>query len=162
MFRRVLYATAALAVTTAPSLADEGLRAMAQDYFEPIPLSPPMLEDNIQSAARVNLGHMLFFDPRMSRSGIFSCQSCHNVGIGGVDGLETSIGHGWQQGPRNSPTVFNAVFNIAQFWDGHQPAQSFVPAQLVTVRSGRKPVKRPIASIPSSNRLASPRNLLMR
>jgi len=38
--------------------------------------------------------------------------------MGGVDGLETSIGHGWQKGPRNSPTVFNAVFNVAQFWDG--------------------------------------------
>jgi len=32
--------------------------------------------------------------------------------------METSIGHGWQKGPRNSPTVLNAVFNIAQFWDG--------------------------------------------
>jgi cytochrome c peroxidase len=37
------------------------------------------------------------------------------VGLGGVDLLETSIGHGWQQGPRNSPTVLNAVFNVAQF-----------------------------------------------
>ena len=61
---------------------------------------------------------MLFFDPRMSRSGVFSCQSCHNIGMGGVDGLETSIGHGWQQGPRNAPTMLNAVFNVAQFWDG--------------------------------------------
>ena len=32
--------------------------------------------------------------------------------------METSIGHGWAQGPRNSPTVLNAVFNLAQFWDG--------------------------------------------
>jgi cytochrome c peroxidase len=35
-----------------------------------------------------------------------------------VDLLETSIGHGWAKGPRNSPTVLNAVFNLAQFWDG--------------------------------------------
>jgi cytochrome c peroxidase len=35
-----------------------------------------------------------------------------------VDGLETSIGHGWQKGGRNAPTVLNAVFNTAQFWDG--------------------------------------------
>ena len=40
------------------------------------------------------------------------------VGMGGDDDLPTSIGHGWQKGPRNSPTVFNAVFNAAQFWDG--------------------------------------------
>ncbi|MAC22116.1 cytochrome-c peroxidase, partial [Marinobacter sp.] len=44
--------------------------------------------------------------------------TCHNVGLGGDDELPTSIGHGWQKGPRNSPTVFNAVFNAAQFWDG--------------------------------------------
>ncbi|HRO51147.1 MAG TPA: cytochrome-c peroxidase, partial [Hyphomicrobium sp.] len=47
-----------------------------------------------------------------------SCNSCHNLATGGDDNLETSIGHGWQKGPRNSPTVFNAVFNDAQFWDG--------------------------------------------
>jgi cytochrome c peroxidase len=35
-----------------------------------------------------------------------------------VDLQETSVGHGWQKGPRNAPTVFNSVFNIAQFWDG--------------------------------------------
>ncbi|MFP4043831.1 MAG: cytochrome-c peroxidase, partial [Rhodosalinus sp.] len=58
------------------------------------------------------------FDPRMSASGVFSCNSCHNVGTGGDDNMPVSIGHGWQTGPRNSPTVFNAVFNEAQFWDG--------------------------------------------
>jgi cytochrome c peroxidase len=35
-----------------------------------------------------------------------------------VDLQETSVGHGWQKGPRNAPTVLNAVFNLAQFWDG--------------------------------------------
>jgi cytochrome c peroxidase len=38
--------------------------------------------------------------------------------MGGDDNLPTSVGHGWQKGPRNSPTVLNAVFNVAQFWDG--------------------------------------------
>ncbi|MCE8472706.1 cytochrome-c peroxidase, partial [Rhodovulum sulfidophilum] len=51
-------------------------------------------------------------------SGVFSCYSCHNLTTGGDDNLETSIGHGWQKGPRNAPTVLNAVLNIAQFWDG--------------------------------------------
>jgi cytochrome c peroxidase len=61
---------------------------------------------------------MLFFDPRISSSWLINCNTCHNVGLGGVDLLETSIGHSWQKGPRNSPTVLNAVFNVAQFWDG--------------------------------------------
>ncbi|WP_439140514.1 cytochrome-c peroxidase [Roseicyclus sp.] len=112
-------ATCAIAaVLAAPALANDDLRAFSNDLFAPIPMSTPDIAGNIISRQRVDLGAMLFFDPRMSRSGLFSCQSCHNVGLGGVDGLTTSIGHGWQQGPRNSPTVYNAVFNIAQFWDG--------------------------------------------
>ncbi len=61
---------------------------------------------------------MLFFEPRLSSSHFLSCNSCHNVGTGGADNLETSIGHGWQRGPRNAPTVLNSVYNTAQFWDG--------------------------------------------
>ena len=61
---------------------------------------------------------MLYFDPRLSASHAISCNSCHNIGLGGADGQEKSIGHRWQQGGRNAPTVFNAVFNTAQFWDG--------------------------------------------
>ena len=60
----------------------------------------------------------MFFDPRLSASGVFSCNSCHNLATGGDDNLETSIGHGWQKGPRNAPTVLNSVLNEAQFWDG--------------------------------------------
>lgn len=116
------------------ALADDAeLRALAKENFEIIPMQAPQLGDaNVMSRERVELGKMLFFDPRMSRSGLFSCQSCHNVGIGGVDGLETSIGHGWQKGPRNAPTMLNAVYNIAQFWDGRAPdlaAQAKGPVQ---------------------------------
>ncbi len=64
------------------------------------------------------LGRQLFFEPRLSRSHVISCNTCHNVGTGGADNVPTSVGHGWQKGARNSPTVFNAVFNVAQFWDG--------------------------------------------
>lgn len=100
----------------APGYTDDSLRQAAQDLFDVIlPAAPPA--DDIE-AARRDLGAMLFFDPRMSSSGLFSCQTCHNVGIGGVDGLPTSVGHGWQKGPRNAPTVYNALFNAAQFWDG--------------------------------------------
>src|SRR5690606_36942744 len=73
------------------------------------------------SAEQVELGHMLFFDPRLSRSHLITCNTCHSVGTGGADNVPTSIGHGWQRGPRNSPTVLNAVFNGAQFWDGRAP-----------------------------------------
>jgi cytochrome c peroxidase len=61
---------------------------------------------------------MLFFDPRLAASHAISCSSCHNIGLGGTDNQPTSIGHHWQRGGRNAPTVLNAVFNTAQFWDG--------------------------------------------
>ncbi|WP_292414252.1 MULTISPECIES: cytochrome-c peroxidase [unclassified Methylophaga] len=67
---------------------------------------------------KVELGKKLFFDPRLSRSGFISCNSCHNLSMGGSDNLPTSIGHNWQQGPINSPTVLNSSMNLAQFWDG--------------------------------------------
>jgi cytochrome c peroxidase len=86
--------------------------------FEPIPKYPPVIDGNELTQAKVELGKMLFFEPRLSSSHLISCNTCHNVGLGGDDELPTSIGHGWQKGPRNSPTVFNAVFNAAQFWDG--------------------------------------------
>jgi cytochrome c peroxidase len=94
------------------------LRRIAGGLFQPIPSVVPAVRDNAVTHDKVALGKKLFFDPRLSRSQIISCNSCHNLGTGGVDAGPTSIGHGWQKGPRRAPTVFNAVFNIAQFWDG--------------------------------------------
>ncbi len=96
------------------------LRADANAVFKPIdPASVNSVVKNNQiTPAKVELGHKLFFDPRLSKSQIISCNSCHNLGTGGVDAGPTSIGHGWAKGPRRAPTVLNAVFNVAQFWDG--------------------------------------------
>jgi cytochrome c peroxidase len=86
--------------------------------FQALPDQPPELEGNPLTPVKLELGRMLFFDPRLSRSWLISCNTCHNLALAGVDMVETSIGHGWQRGPRNAPTVLNAVFNVAQFWDG--------------------------------------------
>jgi cytochrome c peroxidase len=101
-----------------PTETSDALLARAVGIFQPVPAVAPELEGNPTSPAKVELGKMLFFEPRLSASWLISCNTCHNLGLGGVDLLETSIGHGWQEGPRNSPTVLNAVFNVAQFWDG--------------------------------------------
>jgi cytochrome c peroxidase len=132
MTRTLRLSTAIALVATAAAADDAKLRDEAKFWFEPIPMVAPAIAGNATTRARVDLGAQLFFDPRMSRSGLFSCNSCHNVGMGGVDGLEVSVGHGWQKGPRNAPTVFNAVFNVAQFWDGRAPdlaAQAKGPVQ---------------------------------
>jgi cytochrome c peroxidase len=107
-----------MAPVVAYSQAPDALLQKAQKAFKPVPATAPALKGNTSTSAKVNLGKMLFFDPRLSSSWLISCNTCHNLSLGGVDLLETSIGHGWQKGPRNSPTVLNAVFNIAQFWDG--------------------------------------------
>jgi cytochrome c peroxidase len=67
---------------------------------------------------QVELGKKLYFDPRLSKSGFISCNSCHNLSMGGTDNIPTSIGDKWQQGPINAPTVLNSSLNVAQFWDG--------------------------------------------
>ncbi len=89
--------------------------------FAPLPSTVPSLNENRITPEKIDLGKALFFDPRMSASGVFSCNSCHNLATGGDDNMPVSIGHGWQKGSRNSPTVLNAVFNQAQFWDGRAP-----------------------------------------
>jgi cytochrome c peroxidase len=103
---------------TGPVLAADALMQSAQAIFKPIPSVAPALSGNAATPEKLLLGKMLYFDPRLSASHSISCNSCHNVGLGGVDSQEKSIGHHWQRGGRNSPTVFNAVFNVAQFWDG--------------------------------------------
>lgn len=97
---------------------DAELLRQAQFRFDPIPHEPPSYPENKLTEKKVALGKMLFFDPRMSSSQIVSCNTCHNLALGGVDLNKTSIGHRWQSSSRNSPTVLNSVFNIAHFWDG--------------------------------------------
>ena len=115
--RWILVGATALAFGGAVT-AQSDLRQRALQVFKPIPHAAPQLPDNVATPEKVELGAMLFFEPRLSKSAIISCNTCHSIGTGGADNIRTSIGHGWQRGPRNAPTVLNAVFNTAQFWDG--------------------------------------------
>ncbi|MGQ9425267.1 cytochrome-c peroxidase [Gilvimarinus sp. F26214L] len=104
-----------LRVTTAILATVLSVCVSAAPRQEPIQPIEPAKVDN---PAKVELGKKLFFDPRLSRSGFISCNSCHNLSTGGADNLPSSVGHSWQQGPINSPTVLNSSMNVAQFWDG--------------------------------------------
>jgi cytochrome c peroxidase len=66
----------------------------------------------------MQLGRRLFFDPIMSSDQSISCASCHNPGLGGADATSFSRGVGGLQGNMNAPTVLNARYNFAQFWNG--------------------------------------------
>ncbi|WP_152220393.1 cytochrome-c peroxidase [Pseudomonas sp. SCB32] len=110
--KRIL-GTLMLAASTSAAYADT-LLDNANGIFKPIPAQP----SETLAPDQVELGRQLFFEPRLSASQVISCNTCHNIGTGGADNVPTSSGHAWQKGARNSPTVFNAVFNVAQFWDG--------------------------------------------
>jgi cytochrome c peroxidase len=86
--------------------------------FKALPDQPPIPKDNPQSPAKIELGKMLFFDPRLSMDGTISCNSCHNVSFHGGDGRPVGAGIHGQRGGRGSPTVWNSAFHTVQFWDG--------------------------------------------
>jgi cytochrome c peroxidase len=105
-------------LVTGSAWSQSTLMKQAQGLFKPLPTTPPPLPGNTSTPVKVDLGKMLYFEPRLSESHSISCNSCHMIGMGGVDLQETSLGHRWQHGGRNAPTVYNAVFDVAQFWDG--------------------------------------------
>jgi cytochrome c peroxidase len=96
----------------------ERIHQRALRYFTPLPDAMPGAENDTE--ARVQLGQMLFFDPRLSANDTQSCASCHLLGEGqfGMDNLAVSPGAFGDVGTRNSPTVLNAGFQASQFWDG--------------------------------------------
>ena len=122
MKKTVLSLIAAASVMFASDLVTEAKNA----GLSPIPESKSELmklidnPDNPVTDVKVKLGKMLYFDPRLSKSGIISCNTCHNLMEGGDDGVSAAIGHKWTKNPHhlNSPTVYNAVFFDKQFWDG--------------------------------------------
>mgnify|MGYP001549926045 FL=1 len=83
-----------------------------------LPTKAPEPSANPGTPAKIELGKMLYFDPRLSSTGTVSCFSCHNVMEGGDDHRPTSMGVHGQLGGRNAPTVWNAAFLSVQFWDG--------------------------------------------
>jgi len=89
--------------------------------WEALPTEAPAPADNPTTAAKVELGLMLYMDPRFSSTGTVSCNSCHNVMEGGDDSRATSMGVHGKVGGRNAPTVWNSAFHSVQFWDGRAP-----------------------------------------
>ena len=90
------------------------IRDLSNGDFLPLPTKDELeLDENL-----VGLGNKLFHDTRLSRDNTISCASCHDLAKGGTDQMQFSIGVGGGHGHINSPTVFNSVFNIKQFWDG--------------------------------------------
>lgn len=93
----------------------KSMSASAEFALEPI---RPIETEFAVDANKVALGNQLYHDTRLSANNTISCATCHDLAKGGTDQLPVSIGIHDQEGPINSPTVYNAVYNLAQFWDG--------------------------------------------
>ena len=85
---------------------------------EPIQAIEPLAPLDAIGRARARLGLQLFSDKRLSRDASISCASCHDVTRSGADGQKVAMGVGGRKGTVNTPTIFNAAFNVKQFWDG--------------------------------------------
>jgi cytochrome c peroxidase len=107
----VLGAVGALGTGTAPPAAPLGL--------PPVPIPA----DNPQTPEKIALGDQLFHDKRFSTTGEVSCATCHDAEKAFTDSpLKTSEGINKLTGTRNAPTVVNAAYFAAQFWDGRSPS----------------------------------------
>lgn len=98
----------AMTAGSLPVLAEYGQQGVIAP-LPPVPALPPN---------KVALGRKLFHDPRLSGDNSISCASCHDLSAAGVDRRQFPVGIRGQNGNINTPTVFNASLNIAQFWDG--------------------------------------------
>jgi cytochrome c peroxidase len=86
---------------------------------EPLGLIPVQWpKENPWSAEKVELGRLLYFDPRLSADNSVSCASCHSPKNAFGDGAAVSTGIKGQKGGRSAPTVINRAFSLSQFWDG--------------------------------------------
>jgi cytochrome c peroxidase len=130
--KKLSLATSALLVSAVAAFGSSDVKLIedAKNFgLKPIPQSKTELmklvddPSNPITDAKVELGKKLYFDPRLSKSGIISCNTCHNLSLGGVDGVGAAVGHKWTPNPAhlNSPTVYNSVLNAVQFWDGRSP-----------------------------------------
>lgn len=120
--------TVATAVATAPPPVPEP--AVVAEAARPAPLSPRLLRrfrplpasfeasGSERTPALVDLGRSLYYERRLSLSGVQSCNSCHPLSDYGVDHASVSAGQSGHRGTRNSPTVYGAAGSFAQFWDG--------------------------------------------
>jgi cytochrome c peroxidase len=114
----------------------------AAEAFKGEPVHPLPLTVDLDPE-KVALGDKLFHDRMLSGDDTLNCAFCHDLARGGTDQARVAIGIRGQEGPINSPTVYNAMYNIAQFWDGRakdlqEQAQGLSPTMSKWARNGTR------------------------
>lgn len=96
------------------------MQPTAEDQKWLMPDAPPFPADNKPTSERIELGKVLFFDPRLSGDGMISCATCHNPGLGWADGRAKGMGFKGTELGRASPTLINSAYGSLQMWDGRK------------------------------------------
>ena len=127
----------------------------------PVGLPPlPVPDDNAMTADKIELGKLLYFDKRLSKDGTIACATCHDPNKGWAERTATSTGIDGQVGGRNSPTVINAAYAPAQFWDGR--AASLEEQALGPIENPIEMGHTLVALVPQLNEIAGSRRSLVR
>jgi cytochrome c peroxidase len=106
-----------LASSLMPAQSASELLTQARQTFSALPKNMGTAEFPV-TGERVELGHKLFFDPRMSADGAVSCSRCHLPALYGTDALAKPLGAHGRLNPRNAPTVLNAALQFKAHWRG--------------------------------------------
>lgn len=113
-------AIVALLLAVPAFAGDYTLSPTKDDHKWLLAKTPPAPADNQPNAARVELGKVLFFDPRLSADGNLACANCHSPMFGWSDGMATAKGSKSKVLGRASPTVVNTGYNTLMMWDGRK------------------------------------------
>lgn len=105
--------------------------SQAQQIFQPLAKNMGAVEDPV-TAARVTLGRLLFFDPRITVDSNVSCATCHQPALYGTDGRSISIGVRQRPHVRNAPTVLNAALGFVNHWRGDRQSLEDQAEQALT------------------------------
>src|SRR5215470_19371883 len=100
------------AVRAAGDAPPKGEQVKSGDHTLDLPLglqasAAYVPEDNPLSAAKIELGRLLYFDKRLSQDDTVSCATCHDPAHGFAEPRKTSSGVAGKGGARNAPTVSN-------------------------------------------------------
>jgi cytochrome c peroxidase len=136
----VMVTAVAVVLAGVPQGASGAAARPADPYLRPA--AAPAPAGNALTPARVELGKILFFDPRLSGSNWISCATCHNPGLGWSDGLPKSVGHGMKPLRRGAPTILNVAFNPLQMWDGRSADfedQALIPIEAAGIMAQDMP-----------------------
>ncbi|MBM3739373.1 MAG: c-type cytochrome [Acidobacteria bacterium] len=122
---RIIAVTGAFAVFTACAPAPQEAKKEAAPYKAPSVPGYSDMEipaDNPITKAKVDLGHMLYYDKRVSGDQSRSCYSCHVKEKGLTDGLAKAVGAYEAKLTRAAPTMWNVGYYKQLYWDGRAPS----------------------------------------